>query len=100
MMIAILELGFLSYRRPLTRIILQSKRQVHSCSYLLFNFSKLLANIHVVLLLHFKSKRLCLHNYYEVVVSTGMVVALGWWVVGPWYKYGGGPTATGKFTLD
>jgi hypothetical protein len=22
-----------------------------------------------------------------------MVVALGWWAVGPWYEYGGGPTA-------
>jgi hypothetical protein len=27
-----------------------------------------------------------------------MVVALGWWAVGLWYEYGGGPTATGKFT--
>jgi hypothetical protein len=38
------------------------------------------------------------HNQYEVVVSSGMVVALGWWEVGPWYEYGGGPTATRKFT--
>jgi hypothetical protein len=28
-----------------------------------------------------------------------MVVALGWWAVGPWYEYGGGPTATGKVHL-
>jgi hypothetical protein len=33
-----------------------------------------------------------------MMVSTGMVVALGWWAVGPWYEYGGGPTATEKFT--
>jgi hypothetical protein len=45
-----------------------------------------------------KSKRFSFHNQYEVVVSTGMVVALGWWAVGPWYEYGGGPTATGMFT--
>jgi hypothetical protein len=31
-------------------------RQVHSCSYLLFIFSKLLANVPVVLLLHSKAK--------------------------------------------
>jgi hypothetical protein len=29
-----------------------------------------------------------------------VVVTLGWWPVGPWYEYGGGPTATRKFTLE
>jgi hypothetical protein len=29
-----------------------------------------------------------------------MVVTLGWWAVGPWYEYGGGPTTTGKFTYE
>jgi hypothetical protein len=42
--------------KTLTCIILHSKRQVHSCSYLLIIFIKLLANIPVVLLLHQKAK--------------------------------------------
>jgi hypothetical protein len=46
-------------------------RQVHSCSYILFIFSKLLANIHVVLLLHLKAKVLLSQLTWLVVSNHG-----------------------------
>jgi hypothetical protein len=46
-------------------------RQVHSCSYLLFIFSKLLANIPVVLLLHSKAKVLLSQLIWLVVSHHG-----------------------------
>jgi hypothetical protein len=67
-------------------------RQVHSCSYLLFIFSKLLAKIPVVLLLHFKAKVLLSQLICLVVSNHGGCR--------PWYEYGGGPTTTGKFTKE
>jgi hypothetical protein len=46
-------------------------RQVHSCSYLLFIYSKLLANIPVVLLLHSKAKVLLSQLIWLVVSNHG-----------------------------
>jgi hypothetical protein len=46
-------------------------RQVHSCSYLLFIFSKLFANVPVVLLLHSKAKVLLSQLTWLVVSNHG-----------------------------
>jgi hypothetical protein len=57
------RIGISIVLKTLTCIILQQKRQVNSCSYLLFIFSKLLANIHMVLLLHLKQKFYSLNQF-------------------------------------